>query len=243
MILLHRKSGKRIYIKEIKDINTHWGIIKKEDLEKAKPYDILKSHLNEEFLVIEDNIIDLLKFLKRKTQSTHPKDFGLLVSLTGLSSGWKVVELGTGSGILTAFLANIVKPDGKIYSYENRKEFYDIAKENLIKLNLIDYVELKLKDVKEGIEEKNVDLVVSDIPDPFLILDNIYDSLKLGGYFVSFLPNITSVLKLLDKNEKFNLVGVYENILRVWKYEKKDVLRPKNKQLVHTEFLVLMRKL
>ncbi|MEM4819294.1 MAG: methyltransferase domain-containing protein, partial [Nanopusillaceae archaeon] len=147
------------------------------------------------------------------------------------------------SGILTAFLANIVKPDGKIYSYENRKEFYDIAKENLIKLNLIDYVELKLKDVKEGIEEKNVDLVVSDIPDPFLILDNIYDSLKLGGYFVSFLPNITSVLKLLDKNEKFNLVGVYENILRVWKYEKKDVLRPKNKQLVHTEFLVLMRKL
>ncbi|MEM0379405.1 MAG: methyltransferase domain-containing protein [Nanopusillaceae archaeon] len=243
MILIHRKTGKKIYITEIKDINTHLGIIKKEDLEKAKPYDIIKSHLNEEFIVIEDNLIDLLGFTKRKTQSTHLKDFGLLVSLTGLSSGWKIIELGTGSGLLTALLANIVKPNGRVYTYECRRDFYNIAKENLIKLKLINYVELKLKDAKEGIEEKEADLVVSDIPDPFLILDNIYESLKFGGYFASFLPNVTSILKLLDKNEKFNLVGIYENILRAWKYEKKDVLRPKNKQLVHTEFLVLMRKL
>jgi len=244
MIIIHRRTGKKFYIREIRDYNTNFGIIKKEDLEKAKPNDIIKSHLGEEFIVAEENLIDMLGFLKRRTQSTHPKDFGLLVSLTGISSGWRVVELGTGSGILTAFLANAVKPNGKVYSYENRKEFYEIARENLEKLRLLDYVELKLKDViKEGIDERGVDIVISDIPNPFEILENIYDSLKPFGYFASFLPNITSVLKLLSSNNLFYLVGIYENIVRGWRYEKKNVLRPKNKQLVHTEFLVLMRKL
>jgi len=244
MILIHRKSGKRFYVREIKDINTHFGIIKKEDLMKAKPYDIVKSHLNEEFLVVEDNLIDSLSFLKRRTQVTHPKDIGLLFSLTGISSGWRVVELGTGSGIMTSFLASLVRPSGKVYSYENRKEFYEIAKENLEKLKLIEYVELKLRDViSEGIDEKDVDIVISDIPRPFDIIDEIYDSLKFSGYFASFLPNITSVLRLLSSNRDFHLVGIYESFHRVWKYEKEEVLRPKNKQLVHKEFLVLMRKL
>jgi len=244
MIIIHRKSGKKFYIKEPKDYNTNFGIIRKEDLVNAKPYDIIKSHLGEEFIVVEENLIDMLKFLKRRTQSTHPKDFGLLVSLTGISSGWRVVELGTGSGVLTAFLANLVKPSGKVYSYEVRKDFYEIAKENLEKLGLINYVELKLRDViKEGIDERDVDIVISDIPDPFNILDNIYDSLKPSGYFAAFLPNITSVLKLLSFNNLFYLVGIYESIVRAWKYERENVLRPKNKQLVHTEFLVLMRKL
>jgi len=244
MIIVHRKTGKKFYIREIKDYNTHFGIIKKEDLMKAKPYDVIRSHLGEEFIVIEENLVDMLRFLKRKTQVTHPKDFGLLVSLTGISSGWRVVELGTGSGILTAFLANTVKPNGKVYSYENRKEFYEVAKENLEKLNLLNYVDLKLKDVvKEGIDERDIDIVISDIPNPFDILKNIYDSLRPSGYFAAFLPNITSVLKLLSSNNLFHLVGIYESIVRAWKYERENVLRPKNKQLVHTEFLVLMRKL
>ena len=242
MILFHLKTGKRYYIKEPKDLSTHLGVIKKEDLESAKPGKIVKSHLGEEFVVLQDTFIDLLEFLKRGPQTTHPKDFGLLISLTGLSSGWKVVEGGSGSGILTTFLANIVKPDGKVYSYEKRKEFYEIAKENLEKIGLIRYVDLKLKDITMGIDEKGVDMVILDIGEPWKVLEHAYNSLKIGGYLAVFLPNITSVLKLLEENSKFYLLGIYENIVREWIY-RKDVLRPKNMQLVHTEFLVLFRKL
>ena len=242
MILFHLKTGKKYYIKDPKDFSTHLGVIKKEYLENAKPGEIIKSHLGEEFVVLKDTFIDLLEFLKRGPQTTHPKDFGLLVSLTGLSSGWKVVEGGAGSGILTSFLANTVKPDGRVYSYEKRGEFYEIAKENLEKTGLIDYVDLKLKDITIGIDEKNVDIVVLDVGDPWRVLEHAYNSLRVGGYLAVFLPNITSVLKLLELNRKFYLLGIYESIVREWIY-RKDVLRPRHMQLSHTEFLILFRKI
>jgi len=243
MIIIHRKSGKKFYLKEIKTFSTHLGIIKEEDLKKAKPGDIIKSHIGEEFILLEDNFIDLIKFLKKGPQITHPKDFGLLVSLTGLSSGWKVVEGGTGSGILTSYLANIVKPYGKVYSYEIRKDFYEIAKKNLETLGLDKYVELKLKDINKGIDEKDVDIVILDISEPWKTFKHAKKALKPGGFLAIFLPNMTSVLKTLEKNKDFYLLGIYENIVRQWKYEKDKVLRPINKQIVHTEFLVLFRKL
>jgi len=101
---------------------------------------------------------------------------------------------------------------------------------------------LKLKDITMGIDEKGVDMVILDIGEPWKVLEHAYNSLKVGGYLAVFLPNITSVLKLLEENSKFYLLGIYENIVREWIY-RKDVLRPKNMQLVHTEFLVLFRKL
>mgnify|MGYP001770644610 CR=1 FL=1 len=240
-ILIHRKTGKKFLVKENKDLNTHLGIIKWEDVKNAKNGDVIKSHLNEEFIILENSFIDEIKFIERKTQTVHEKDFGLLVSLTGISSGWRVVEGGTGSGFLTILLANIVKPNGKVYSYEIREDFYKISKKNIEKLGLNEYVELKLKNINNGIDEKDVDLIVLDIPDPWNTLEHAYNSLKPGGFLVIFLPNITSVLKLLEKNNSFKLIGIYESIVRKWKYDK-DVLRPINKQLVHTEFLILMRK-
>jgi len=242
MIIIHRKTGKKFYIVDKdKDFNTHFGIIKKEDLNREAG-SIVKSHLNEEFLILENNFNDLVRYLKRGPQTIHEKDIGLLYSLVNIYPGMKIVEGGTGSGILTSYLANSVRPDGKVYSYEIRKDFYNIAKKNLEKLKLLDYVELKLKNINEGIDEKDIDLIILDIPDPWNTLDHIYNSLKFGGYFVSFLPNITSVLKLLDSNDKFLFIGVYENFYRKWMYEKEKVFRPRNLELVHTEFLVLFRK-
>ncbi len=244
MILIHKKSGKKFYIEEVnKDFHTNFGILKKDDLIKSKPGDIIISHIGEEFLVLNDTFIDKIEKIIRKTQTINYKDIGMLISLTGIGSGSNIIEIGTGSGFLTAFLANIVKPFGKVYSYEIREDFYEIAKKNLEKLNLIDYVELKLKNAYEGLDEKDIDVVISDIPEPWNLIDHAYKSLKFGGFFVSFLPNITSVLKLLDNNDKFLFLGVYENITRKWIYKKSNVLRPRNVELVHTEFLVLLRKI
>ncbi|MGC9079600.1 MAG: tRNA (adenine-N1)-methyltransferase [Nanopusillaceae archaeon] len=243
MILIHRKTGKVFYIEDVnRDFHTNFGVIRKEDLNKSNEK-IIKSHLGEEFLILDDNFNDLIKYLKRGPQSTHQKDIGLLISLVGIEKGWKIVEGGTGSGILTSYLANLVKPDGRVYSYEKRKDFYEIAKKNLEKIGLIEFVDLKLKDITEGIEEKNVDLIVLDIAEPEKVLESAYNALKFGGYLVIFLPNITSVLRVLEKNNLFYFEGMYENIVRKWKYEKNKVLRPINFQLVHTEFLLLFRKI
>jgi len=137
MIIIHRKTGKKFYIEDKnKDFNTHFGIIKKEDLNK-EPGSIIKSHLNEEFLITEDNFNDLVRYLKRGPQSIHEKDIGLLYSLVNISPGMKIVEGGTGSGILTSYLANSVRPNGKVYSYEIREDFYNISKEKFRKIKII----------------------------------------------------------------------------------------------------------
>lgn len=243
MILIHRKSGKIFYLNDTnKDFNTNFGIIKKEDIQNAKNGDILRTHIGEEFVVIEDNFNDLIrKNFKKITQTLHPKDFALLNSLVFIEKNWRIVEGGTGSGFLTILLAKSV-PEGFVYSYEIRDDFYKIAKENIERFN-IKNVEIKLKDINKGIDEKNIDLIILDIPDPWNTLEHSYNSLKIGGYLAVFLPNMTSVIKLLNKNEKFHLIGIYENIVRKWKYRKDDVLRPENMQLVHTEFLVLFRRI
>jgi tRNA(1-methyladenosine) methyltransferase and related methyltransferases len=97
------------------------------------------------------------------------------------------------------------------YIHTKLERIFIILQRKFRKLKLLDYVELKLKNINEGIDEKDIDLIILDIPDPWNTLEHAYNSLKFGGYLVSFLPNITSVLKLLDLNDKFLFIGVYEN--------------------------------
>lgn len=242
MILIHRKTGKKFYIENINnDFNSHLGIIKKEDLLNAKSGDIIKSHINEEFLVLDDNINDLYDKLNRKSQVINKKDIGLLLSTIIIDNNWRIVEGGTGSGRLTIILSKLV-PNGFVYSYEIREDMYKIAKENLEKLN-IKNVELKLKDITKGIDEKDIDLIILDIPNPYNYLDIFYQPLKFGGYLAIFLPNMTQVYQTLQNNNMFKLIGVYENFIREWVYKKDLVLRPKHIQLVHTEFMILFRKI
>ena len=69
-----------------------------------------------------NTVIDFLKKAKRGPQIILPKDFGLIISVTGCSPGWKVVDAGTGSGFLTILLANL---DCKVYTYEKEKRFFN----------------------------------------------------------------------------------------------------------------------
>jgi len=244
MLLVHRKTGKKILIlNKEKDYNTEFGIIKKEDLQKAKEGDIIKTHLGEEFIVLEERFVDKIEKIRRGPQITHPKDIGMIISYTGLSSGWRVVELGTGTGMLTVYLANVVKPDGHVYSYEIREDFLKIAEENLKFLGLENYVTLKLKDCREGIDEKEVDLVISDFRDPWNALEHIYNALRIGGFYVALFPNILQVYELIEKAcNYFKLEKIFTVHLIEWVY-KKSVLRPKNMQLYHTEFIIIFRKI
>lgn len=51
-------------------------------------------------------------------------------------SGSKVLEIGTGTGWQTAILADLVSPNGKVYSYEINSTMYKLAKHNLAKLRI-----------------------------------------------------------------------------------------------------------
>lgn len=103
----------------------------------------------EHFTSVRPNIIDMLKKAKRGPQIIMPRDSALISSITGCSPGWKVVDAGTGSGFLSMFLANL---GCKVYSYEKKKEFYEIAKKNAKNFGF--NISIKNSDITKGIKKK-----------------------------------------------------------------------------------------
>jgi len=159
-----------------------------------------------------------------------PKDIGAIITYTGITKTTEILEAGTGSGMLTSYLAKISK---KVYSYERRKDFYELAKSNF-KFLKIRNIDLKNKDVKTAKEQ--VDVIILDLPNP-----EEYDltkNLNERGFLVAYLPNITQVSQLINTT-KLKHIKTIELIEREWIIDERRA-RPNHKMLGHTAFLVFL---
>jgi tRNA (adenine57-N1/adenine58-N1)-methyltransferase len=159
-----------------------------------------------------------------------------------IGPGKHVLEAGTGSGSFTTALASAVGPQGKVTSYESRPEFQRLAHKNLDRLGLADRVEFKLRDVYEGFDERNVDAVFLDLPNPHDYILQAKESLKLGGYLGSILPttNQVSTLLIALRRSNFAFIEVCEILLRYYKAVA-DRLRPTDRMIAHTGYLIFSR--
>jgi len=194
----------------------------------------------ESFTIVRPNIIDFLKKAKRGPQIIMPKDSGLIISITGCSPGWKVVDAGTGSGFLTLFLGNL---GCKVYSYEKNKKFFEIAKSNLEKSELKNVI-IKNSDITKGIKEKDVDMVTLDMKNPEKVVKHAFRALKHGGWIAVYSMHIEEVKKVFNEIKKYNFTDlrIIESIQREWQ-SVKQFTRPKNYMLAHTGFLTFARRL
>lgn len=225
-------EGEKIYWRN-GDLHTRFGVIKEKEIKNG----VVKSHIGKEFLVYDAYFVDRVERIKRGPAVMLNKDVGLIIANTGINAKSKILEAGTGSGRLTAFLANI---SGNITSYEHKKEIFELAKRNLDDLKL--KVKLKNKDIYEGVDEKNLDAIILDLAEPWKVLKHAEKALKCGGFLVAYLPNITQVIQLVRSlNSPFILDKVEEVIEREWYVD--DRVRPVNTILGHTAFLVFVRKI
>lgn len=183
----------------------------------------------------------MLRKLKRGGPAiTQPKDAGLVIAYTGIGKESRVIELGCGSGFMTVQLANIVK---EIVSYEKRKEFLDIAEENVQRADLRN-VKFKFHDVLQGIDEKDGswDLVFIDIAEAEKAAVMAQAALKKGGYLAAHCLQAEQAKTLhLEAEKHFAEVFTVECIVR--DYEVREFgFRPANFGLLHTAYLVFARK-
>jgi len=218
------------------DLHTNSGVVKEEDLKKCK--DTVKAHSGKEFLVFDANFIDQLEKIKRGPAVMTKKDIGIILANTGIDKESMVLDAGTGCGVTAAILARFVK---KVVTYERNKDFFNLAKKNFEFLD-IKNVEQKNADVYEGISEKNLDLIVFDLPEPWNALNNAHKALKSGCFLVAYLPTITQVTDLLHDIKGFLHDKTIEVLEREWYIEGKKV-RPKSQMMGHTGFLVFLRKI
>ena len=148
-------------------------------------------------------LFDYWVLRKRGTQSLLLKDIGFILTQSGISNGWKVVEIGSGIGSLTMYLANAVKPDGKVIVYEKDERWIPILKKNLERANLLDFVEIKKREIgKEDIDEDNLDLIFVDVKNVEQVYEKVKDKLKEDRFLFFFVIHFEKVSKLLDLMEK-----------------------------------------
>lgn len=238
--VLMNKQGKRFLAKDTdKDMHTQFGFFKKEEL-RAKNGRI-KTNMGKEFAIFDAYFIDLHKKIKRDAQIIPLKDIGLIVSETGINKKSRVVDAGSGSGALACFLANIAK---EVTTYEIREDFIELVKNNIKFLNLKN-VKIKNNDIYDGIDEKNVDLVTLDLPEPWKALESAEKSLKAGGFLVSYSPTIPQVMDFVNyvrKNDNFAYLKTSEIIEREWEVEERKV-RPRSQAIGHSGFISFVRKI
>jgi len=192
--------------------------------------------------LLQPSTFDLIMHLRRRTQIVYPKEVGYLLLWMDIRPGKRVIEAGTGSGAMTVALVRHVQPTGRVYSYEMREEFQQIARRNLERYGLLDWVELKVRDIAQGFDERDVDSLFLDVREPWKYLKQAQAALKGGGFFGSLVPTANQLIHLIRGLKNAGFIGseVKELFLRPYKVNA-DRLRPEDRMVAHTGYLVLAR--
>jgi len=222
------------------DFMTDDGKIDKKELKK-KEGSVVKTNTNKEFIIFNADFNDNYRKIGRRAQIITPKDIGIIIAETGVNNKSKVVDAGTGSGALACYLAHICK---EVVSYDIRDDSIDIAKKNQKFLD-IKNLKIKKKDVFKGIDEKDVDLVVLDMPNPWNAIKPCLSSLRIGGYLVVYVPTILQIADFVNEIKKYNdfvYLKTIELIERKWKIDGR-IARPNSEAIGHTGFICFCRKI
>jgi len=246
LVLLVSQDRKQfiVRLKAGGQLQTHRGCVNHDDLLNKPLGREVRSHLDYTFAILEPSTCDLISELKRTTQIMYPKDIGYALIKLNITPDSRVIEAGTGSGGLTLAMARALGPAGRLYSYEVRPDVLRLAQKNLDNMGLGGRVELKLRDIADGFDETEVDALFLDLRDPGPYLPQALAALKDGGFFGAILPTTNQVSDLLDAMEAQHSLGqieVEEILVRPYKAVPAR-LRPVDRMIAHTGYLVFARK-
>lgn len=244
LVILINPRGKRYLRRVVEDQDIHGndGIIAMADLAAAEFGTEVRSTKGIPYRVQEPTIYDLVRGVKRQTQIIYPKDISYICMRLGVGPGRKIIEAGSGSGSLTLGMSWFAGPTGQIFTHEAREEFMKLARRNLDWAGLGQNVTLIHRDISEGFVVDEADALFLDVRTPWEYLDHAVKAVKKGGTFGFILPTVDQVSKLLYGLERgpFDEIEVSEILVRRWK-PIADRLRPEDRMVAHTGFLVFAR--
>ena len=226
------------------NFQTHRGVLYHDELIGKSWGTQVFSHMGAPFFLLQPSVADILIDLPRNTQILYPKDIGFILMTMGVAPGQHVMEAGTGSGSMTIAMATAVGAEGRVTSYEQRPDMQNLAQKNLERVGLASRVNFKLRDIQLGFDETDADAFFLDVQNPYDYLEQVRNALKPGGFFSTLVPTFNQVEKTLYalRQNKYAFVEVCEIILRFYKPEPTR-LRPVNRTVAHTRFLIFARKI
>lgn len=194
----------------------------------------------------------ILYYWKRKTQIVYPKDSFYIISKMQLDNSCRVLEIATGSGVMTLLLSKSVYPNGQVFTIEKNYEFIKNSIKNILdydmtfQTNYLSLIKFFLANNLNFLISKCInffDSVFIDIPYPENLIDQIYLVLRDYGCLICILPTTNQVSVFLKSiQNRFIDIEVEEIILRRYKTNP-DRLRPQDIMTAHTTYIISAKKL
>jgi tRNA (adenine57-N1/adenine58-N1)-methyltransferase catalytic subunit len=199
------------------------------------------------FRVVRATLAQYARSMQRHATIIYPKDTALLVAYGDVFPGATVVEGGYGSGALSLALLRAIGPaslGGRLVTYELRLEAKNRSDKNVrAYLGEQPHHHVKLADIYLGIDERHVDRVILDVPEPWDVVAHAALALCPGGVFAAYVPTTLQLHRLvlaLAQSRRFLPAQALETIERPW-FVTPQSCRPAQKIIGHTGFLCFAR--
>ena len=235
-LLVH---GDREYLRAPgEELQTDLGVLTVPD--DAEPGDRLETHLGDEFVVREPRGPDLFDHLERTGAPMMPRDVGLIVGFTGAAAGDRVLDAGTGTGVLAAYLGRI---GADVVTYERDAEFAEVARGNMRLAGVEGAVDVRTGDVTDDLGSlAGFDLLTLDTEDAPAVVNRAPEVLVSGGFVVVYSPFVEGSRAAVEAAEAAGLTDVttHETIQRSMQFDDRGS-RPDTRGVGHTGYLTVAR--
>ncbi len=209
--------------------------------EDVTPGTVVETHLGEAFEVRRLRGPDLFDHLERTGAPMMPRDIGLVIGHTGVASGDRALDAGTGTGVLAAYLGRL---GVEVTTYERDPDFADVARENMRTAGVSGLVDVRTGDLTDALGELEgaFDLLTLDTGDAPAVVERADELLAPGGFLAVYSPFVESTRECVRAARSVGLSDVVtlETIQREMDFDERGS-RPSTAGVGHTGYLLFAR--
>jgi tRNA (adenine57-N1/adenine58-N1)-methyltransferase len=238
LLIDHKRRRYLVTLAPGGEFHTHSGIVPHDELLGRSEGRRVRSTRGGSFDVLRPTMADFVLHMPRGAQVIYPKDLGPLLLLCDVFPGARILESGVGSGALSMTL---LRAGADVVGYELRGDFAARARKNVAAFlgdDALARYRVEERDCYLGIDERGLDRVVLDLPEPWQVIPHAAVALRRGGIIVAYTPTILQAAQFREAlaGHGFAMGETVEVLQRTWHIDGQSV-RPDHRMVAHTGFL------
>jgi tRNA (adenine57-N1/adenine58-N1)-methyltransferase len=240
-VILLVRDGREFLCTPGEELHTDLGVVAVP--EDAAPGDTVESHLGEAFRVRALRGPDLFEQFERTGAPMMPRDVGLVVGHAGVAGGDRVLDAGTGTGVLAAYLGRM---GAAVTTYERNPDAAAVARENMALAGVADNVDVHTGDVLDDVgaltAAEPFDVMTLDTADAAAVAERAPDLLVAGGFLAAYSPFVEQARAVATAAREAGVgeVETVETIQREMDFDERGS-RPSTAGVGHTGYLTFGR--